>query len=120
MGTAAMRWQDRQNERDRRRSVVCLALTLFVVKPYLVSSILTITPYDLIRAKASTITANVYLSSFKRSEESAHYQTRQIIFKPFINALQRSNHQDSAAIKRKTIQIRRLDFKSVVSPFWTT
>lgn len=82
---------------------------MFVVKPYLVSSVLTITPAALIRAKASTITANVYLSSFKR-----------IISKPFINALQRSNHQDSAAIKRKTIQIRRLIFTSVVSPFWST
>lgn len=66
-----MRWQDRQNETDRRRSVVCLTLTVFVVKPYLVSSGVTITPSDLMRAKASTITANVYLSSLKRSEESA-------------------------------------------------
>lgn len=66
-----MRWQDRQNETDRRRSVVCLTLTVFVVKPYLVSSVLTITPSDLIRAKVSTITANIYLSSLKRSEESA-------------------------------------------------
>lgn len=66
-----MRWQDRQNETDRRRSVVCLTLTVFVVKPYLVSSVLTITPSDLIRAKVSTITANIYLSPLKRSEESA-------------------------------------------------
>lgn len=92
---------------------------MFVVKPYLISSVLTITPPDLIRAKAATVAANAYLSSFKRSEESAHHQTKQIISKPFIIALQRSNHRDSAAIKRKTIQIR-LIFNSVVPPFWTT
>lgn len=49
------------------RSVVAMT-------PYLLSSVFA--PSNLIRATAPTITAKVEFISFKRSEESAYYQSR--------------------------------------------